>query len=38
MDALVYGAEKVSTTKYRQFQVRLNRAWQAATTWLDAEC
>jgi len=26
MEALVYGAEKVSTTKRRQFQVRLNRA------------
>jgi len=26
MKAVVYGAEKVSTTKCRQFQVRLNRA------------
>jgi len=26
MEALVYGAEKVSTTKCRQFQVRLKRA------------
>jgi len=26
MEALVYGAEKVSTTKRRLFQVRLNRA------------
>jgi len=26
METLVYGAEKVSTTKPRQFQVRLNRA------------
>jgi len=26
MDALVYGAEKVSTTKHRQFEVRLNSA------------
>jgi len=25
MEALVYGAEKVSTTKRRQFQMRLNR-------------
>jgi len=37
MEAVVYGAEKVSTTKRRQFQVRLNRAWQAATTWSDAD-
>jgi hypothetical protein len=37
MEAVVYGAEKVSTTKRRQFQVRLNRARQAATTWSDAD-
>jgi len=37
MEALVYGAEKVSTPKRRQFQVRLNRAQQAATTWSDAD-
>jgi hypothetical protein len=37
MEALVYGAEMVSTTKRRQFQVRLNRAQQAATTWSDAD-
>jgi len=37
LEAVVYGAEKVSTTKHRQFQVRLNRAWQAATTWSDAD-
>jgi hypothetical protein len=37
MEALVYGAEKVSTTKRRLFQVRLNRARQAATTWTDAD-
>jgi len=37
MEALVYGAEMVSTTKRRQFQVRLNRARQAATTWSDAD-
>ena len=37
MEALVYGAEKVSTTKHRQFQVRLNRAREAATTWSDAD-
>jgi len=36
MEALVYGAEKVSTTKCREFQVHLNRARQAATTWSDA--
>jgi len=35
--ALVYGAEKVSTTKRRQFEVRLNTARQAATTWSDAD-
>jgi hypothetical protein len=37
MEALVYGAEKVSTTKRRSFQVRLNRARQAATTWTDGD-
>ena len=37
LEALVYGAEKVSTTKCRQFQVCLNRAQQAETTWLDAD-
>jgi hypothetical protein len=37
MEALVYGAEKVSTTKHRVFQVRLNRAQQAATNWSDAD-
>jgi len=37
MEAVVYGAEKISTTKRRQFQVHLNRARQAATTWSDAE-
>ena len=31
----MYGAEKVSTTKCGQFQVCLNRAWQAATTRSD---
>jgi len=36
MEAAVYGAENVSITKCRQFQVRLNRVWQAATTWSDA--
>jgi hypothetical protein len=37
MEALVYGAEKVSTTKLRQFQVRLNRAQQVAFTWSDTD-
>jgi hypothetical protein len=37
MVALVYGAEKVSTTKCRIFQVRLNKARQAATTWSNAD-
>jgi len=36
-EALVYGAEKVSTTKCRLFQVRLNITRQAATTWSDAD-
>jgi hypothetical protein len=38
MEALVYGTEKVSTPKGRQFQVRLHRARQAATTWSNADC
>jgi len=37
MEALVYAAEKVSSTKCRQFQVHLNRTRQAATTWSDAD-
>jgi len=37
MEAVVYGAGKVSTTKHREFQVRLNRVPQAATTWSDAD-
>jgi len=37
MEALVYGAEMVSKTKLWHFQVLLNRAWQAATTWSDAD-
>jgi len=37
MEAILYGAEKVSTIKRRQFQVRLNRAQHAATTWADAD-
>jgi len=35
MEAAAYGAEKVSPAKRRQLQVRLNRAWEAATTWTD---
>jgi hypothetical protein len=38
METLVYGDEKVSTTKHRIFLVRLNRVQQAATTWSDADC
>jgi len=37
MEALVYGAEKVTTTKHRQFQVHRNRAWQAAAIWSNAD-
>jgi len=37
MEALVYGADNVSTTKRMQYQVRLNWAQQAATTWSDAD-
>jgi hypothetical protein len=38
MEALLYGAEMVCTTKYRKFLLRPNRDQQAATTWLDADC
>jgi len=37
MAVQVYGAEKVTTTKPRQFQVHLNWAWQVATKWSDAD-
>jgi hypothetical protein len=37
MEALLYGAEMVSTTKRRLFPVHLNRTRQAATTWSDAD-
>jgi len=37
IEAVVYWAEKVPTTKCRQFQVHLNRFQQAATTWSDAD-
>jgi len=36
MEVQVYRAEKVTTTKQREFQVCLNRAPQAVTTWSDA--
>jgi hypothetical protein len=35
MEDLVYEVEMVSSTNCRQFQVHLNRARQAATTWSD---
>jgi len=37
MQAFVYGAEIVSTTKHRKFEMHLKTAWQAATTWADAD-
>jgi len=37
MEALLYGAERVSTIIHRQFQIHLNRPQQAATTWSDAD-
>jgi len=37
MEVQLYGAEKVTTLKQRQFQVCLNRARQAATIWSDAD-
>jgi hypothetical protein len=37
MEAQLYRAGKVTTSKYRQFQVHLNRARQAATIWSDAD-
>jgi len=37
MEVQLYGAEKVTTLKRRQFQVHLNRARQAATIWSDAD-
>ena len=33
----MYRAEKISSAKRRQFQLCLNSAWQAATTWSDAD-
>jgi len=37
MEALLYGAEKVSSTKRSQFQEHQNIARQAATTWSDTD-
>jgi len=37
MEVQLYGAEKVTTSKRRQFQVRLNRAQHAVTIWSDAD-
>ena len=37
MEALVYRAEKVCTTKHRPIQVHLNGAREAAITWSDAD-
>jgi len=37
MEVQLHRAEKVTTSKRRQFQVRLNRARQAATIWSDAD-
>jgi hypothetical protein len=37
METLVVGAENVSSTKRIQFRVHLNRAWQAAISWSDAD-
>ena len=37
MEVQLYGDEKVTTSKRRQFQVRLNRARQVATRWSDAD-
>ena len=37
MEVQLCGAERVTTSKRRQFQVRLNRARQAATIWSDAD-
>jgi len=37
MEVQLYGVEKVTTSKQRQFLVRLNRAQQGATIWSDAD-
>jgi len=37
MELQVYRTEKITTSKHRQFQVRLNKARQAATIWSEAD-
>ena len=37
MEVQVYGVEKVTTTNWREFQLRLNRARQVSTTWSDTD-
>jgi len=37
VEVQVYGAETITTTNWRQFQVHLNRAQQVATEWSDAD-
>jgi len=37
MEVQMYGAEKITTSKHRQFQVGQNRAQQVATIWSDAD-
>jgi len=37
MEVQVYVAEKVTTLKRRQFQVRLTRAQQVATRWSEVD-
>jgi len=37
MEVQVYGAKKITTTKWKEFQVRLDRVPQAATAWSDAD-
>jgi hypothetical protein len=37
MEVLLYGTEKVTTSKRKQFQMFLNRDRQAATIWSDAD-
>jgi hypothetical protein len=37
MEVLVYGAENVTTSKWRQFQVSMKSARQAATKWSELD-
>jgi hypothetical protein len=37
IEAVVYGGERVATTKCRQFQVHQDRAQNVATTWSDTD-